>query len=299
MSIFSAKYRPLAKEGFRCVFRTITFKPCDTGLDDRIKAEVVSGALRVHPTLARVTNQHFTTLSWIFVILTFASFVLTAQAAWNLVTVGTCDPANPEGCFVNQLKSDYGPLGGLGGWIDGLLNPPKPPISLDGIHSGNPNASVVIVEFGCFTCPYTGKAAPAVEQMIAEFNDSIYYVFKPFPIPGHAYSNESAVAVLCSRNQGKEWEFQREIFKNQDTCTADGKLALRHLANASGLEMNRFNECFDTNATMAELAGYIAEGKESHIQSTPTFFINGKTYVGPMTIEQFRTAINEARAKAG
>jgi len=303
MSIFSAKYRPLAKEGLRCVFRTITFKPCDTGLDDQIKATAVSGAFKVHPALAKFTNKNFTALSWVFVILTFASFILTAQAVWNLATVGTCDPANPSGCVVNQIRGDYGFFGGISGFVSEILNPPVAPTALDGITAGNPNAKVVIVEFGCYTCPYTGEAEPVVKELLKEYNSSsndksIYYVFKPFPIETHKYSNEAARAILCARNQGKQTDLQDRIFKSQDACTSDGVLMIKQLANESGLNMTAFNACLDGNQTGAELARYIQEGHDSYIQRTPTFFINGKYYAGPQTIETFRAEITEARGRA-
>ncbi len=83
MSIFSAKYRPLAKKGFECVFRTLTMRPCDTGLDEQIKAEIVSGILKYSPKSARFVNLHFTALSWIFVLLTLGSLVYSAYSVYN------------------------------------------------------------------------------------------------------------------------------------------------------------------------------------------------------------------------
>ncbi len=292
MSIFSARYRPLAREGLRCVFRTVTFKPCDTGLDDRIKAEVVSGALRFSPSAARVVNRHFTAFSWLFVALTFASLAYSALGAYNFYFYGNCDgPQATNACVLNDITGDYGRFSEPRGLAA--------PASLDGIASGNASAANVIVEFGCFTCPYTGKAEPAVHELLRRYNGSVYYVFKPFPLPSHNNSYEAARAVLCARDQGKEWDLRDGIFSQQHACSAGGSLAIRELAEYAGLDMESYDSCMASNATGAELEAYISEGEASNIYATPTFFVNGKPLVGPKTLAQFECAIDRDKGIIG
>ena len=288
MSLFSAKYRPLAKEGLRCVFRTITFKPCDTGLDDRIKAELVSGALRFSPAGAKYLNRHFTAFSWFFVLLTIGSFAYAAFGVFNFYHYGNCDgPQAVNGCILNEITGDYG-----------RFSEPRDlvaPAELDGITAGNPNASIKIIEFGCFTCPYTGKAETTVQAILRKYNGSVYYVFKPFPLPKHNYSSDAARAVLCANRQGKQEELREEIFSQQEICGTEGTLAIKQLASDAGLDMADFNRCFDNNETGAELEGYIQQGKDAHIYATPTFFVNGRAVVGPKTPEQFDCLLNEKK----
>jgi glutaredoxin len=278
MSIFSAKYRPLAKEAFECVFKTIMLKPCDTGLDDRIKAGVVSGLLKASPATARFTNKHFTFLSWIFVVLTFASFFYSVFGFYNFYFYGNCDGPESTGvCILNDLTGDYG-----------RFSDPKDliaPTSLDGIVAGTPDSETVIVEFGCFVCPYTAKAEPTIQQLLEKHD--IYYVFKPFPLPNHDNSYEAAVAVLCADKQDKSWELREKVFEQQEVCSVDGSIAIKQLAQNAGLNMEEFNKCFDNNETAAELDIYIQQGKDAHIYATPTFFVNGKPVVGPKSLEEF------------
>ena len=288
MSIFSARYRPLAKEGLRCVFRTMMLKPCDTGLDDKIKAEIVSKSLRVSPVLARFLNTHFVMMSWVFVILTVASFAYSGISIYNFYYYGNCDgpQAPPGACFINDLTGDYG-----------RFSTPKDlvaPTNFEGIVEGNPDANVTIVEFGCFTCPYTKEAESTMKEILREYSDSIYYVFKPYPVPSHPNSYEAAMAVLCAEKQGKHWELQKEIFAQQDVCTVDGTIAIKKLAQDAGLDMEQFNECYDNNETAPALDSYIKHGNDANIYATPTFFINGKAIVGPKSIEEFKQAIEEA-----
>lgn len=287
LSIFSAKYRPLAREGFECVFKTITLRPCDTGMDDRIKAHFVSETLKYSPMAARLLNNHFTLVSWIFVILTIGSFAYSAYGVYNFYYYGNCDgPTSITGvCVLNDITGDYG-----------RFSEPKDliaPTTLDGITAGKPDADVVIVEFGCFTCPYTKQAESAVTQIVEDYSDSVYYVFKPFPLPQHGGSYETAKAVLCAEKQGKHWELKDEIFAQQMVCAEQGNIAIRDIAEAVGLDMEEFDACYDSSETVAELEKYISQGEESNIYATPTFFINGQPAIGPQTYEDLESIILE------
>ncbi len=282
MSIFSARYRPLAKEAFGCVFKTITLRPCDTGLDDRIKANVVSGLLKVSPTAARVTNKHFTMLSWVFVLLTLGSMAYTAYGVYNFYYYGNCDgPQGGGACILNDLTGDYGRFSEPTDLV--------PPTTLDGITAGNPNASTVIVEFGCFTCPYTGQAESTVKELLGKHD--VYYVFKPFPLPNHKNSYEAAKAIMCADRQNMSWELRRNIFAELELCSADENLAIKDIAGETGLDMAEFNQCYDNDETVPELERYIQQGKDSHIYATPTFFVNGEPVVGPKSLEEFEQLI--------
>ncbi len=282
MSIFSAKYRPMAKEAFGCVFKTIMLKPCDTGLDDRIKADVVSKVLKVSPTAAKFTNRHFTFLSWVFVLLTLVSMAYSAAGAYNFYFYGNCDgPESTGACILNDLTGDYGRFSEP---TDLLA-----PTSYDGITMGNPNSSTVIVEFGCFTCPYTGQAEQTMQDLLAKHD--IYYIFKPFPLPNHESSYEAAKAVLCAEKQNKSLELRRRVFAELEICKPDDTLDMKTLAKEAGLEMGNFSQCYDNNETVTELEGYIQQGKDAHIYATPTFFVNGEGIVGPKSLEEFERVI--------
>jgi len=100
LGIFSAKYRGLAKEAFRCTFLKMTFRPCETGLDDRIKSKLVGKLLPRAPSVARLVYRHFELLSWAFTLLFFASMIYSAYSLYNLAVYGTCDP-NTGVCLFN------------------------------------------------------------------------------------------------------------------------------------------------------------------------------------------------------
>lgn len=93
LGVFSAKYRTLAKESFRCVFLRLSFKPCETQLDQKIKSKLTSKLLTRSPRVARFVYKRFEILSWIFTILLFGSMIYSAYGLYNLFVYGTCDPS--------------------------------------------------------------------------------------------------------------------------------------------------------------------------------------------------------------
>ncbi len=263
LSLFSAKYRPLAARAFDCVVRKATLRPCDTGLDEEIKAASISGIMRLSPAAAGAVNRHFQLFSFAFTVLFFASIILTLQGVANFVIYGNCN--GPEGgfCIYNGLQNKA------------FL---KAPGSLDGITYGNASSNVTVIEFGCYSCPYTREAEAQVQHMRLAYSDRVYFVFKPFPLPSHPYSTEAAIAASCANEGGKYWEYREAIFANQEEIHQRGDAALLEIA--SQLNVSGFEACYAQKKFASFIEQTQKEGQDCGIYGTPTFFVNGKPFVG-------------------
>lgn len=114
MALFSARYRPLAREAFDCTLRKITLRPCASNLDERLKARSVAKLLRYSPRAARLLHKHFDLLSLAFTILFFVSLIYSALAVYNFYAFGNCNGyQSPEGCILSDLS---------GGRVVGAVN---------------------------------------------------------------------------------------------------------------------------------------------------------------------------------
>jgi hypothetical protein len=107
LGIFSAHYRSIAKEAFRCVFQRLTLRTCETSLDQKIKSKLTSKLLKRSPRLARFVYKRFEILSWIFTIVLFASMIYSAYSLYNLFVFGTCDPISGS-CVLNNRSMSCG-----------------------------------------------------------------------------------------------------------------------------------------------------------------------------------------------
>jgi hypothetical protein len=81
----------------------MTLRPCESGLDNKIKMKVVSKVFDHHEGTGKFVNKHFEILSWIFIILLTISTIVVAQGLYNVYLFGTCDPVHPEQCIINGV----------------------------------------------------------------------------------------------------------------------------------------------------------------------------------------------------
>ena len=267
LSVFSAKYRPLARRALDCVAKKATLRPCDTGLDEEIKAASISGIMRVSPSAASFLNRHFEAFSLLFTLIFFASLFFAAQGLYNFAIYGNCNGFEGGFCVYSGVQNEL------------FL---KAPSTLDGVSAGNPNANVTLVEFGCYTCPYTKAAEAGVHEIIANYGDSVHYVYKAFPLPAHAYSKEAAVAAFCANDEGMYWEYRAALFESQSDVQARGPAALSDIARSLGL--TAFDSCYESGRHDIDIKKSGDECTASGIYGTPTFFVNGKPFVGPGAI---------------
>jgi len=105
LSIFSLKYRILAKEAFDCVFRRITLRPCQTGFNQKIKAAVSSWFLRKSERIGGFVFRRFEILSWIFVIVFSITTFYVGRSVYFYAKYGSCTPEEPQNCVINGLIS--------------------------------------------------------------------------------------------------------------------------------------------------------------------------------------------------
>jgi hypothetical protein len=104
MGIFSVGYRKLAKEAFNCTFRMMTFRPCRSTLDERIRARLTSRLMKT-PPLAKFLYKNFKTLSWIFVVMFFVSLGYGVYGVYNLIVHGTCSSGSDNCPFATDTPS--------------------------------------------------------------------------------------------------------------------------------------------------------------------------------------------------
>jgi len=296
LAIFSAKYRPLAKEAFDCVFKRITLRPCESGLDERIKATLVSSIFSKSPKAAAALNKHFELFSWALTILMILSVAYSAIGVYNWWAYGNCNGPDETGfCVFNALTGEHGQYSDCG--ANATVHQLTVPTSLRGESTGPENAEITLIEFGCFECKYTKQAEPTVKQVLEQYSGRIRFIFKPFPLPTHNNSRLAEQAALCAAKQGKFWEYKDALFANQDALKAGGREGILQAAAQAGVDPASLVSCLDSNETAAEVEAFYQEGVASGLYGTPTFFINNQSLVGPKQFDSFKTIIDAELVK--
>ena len=100
LAIFSARYRPFAKEAFNCVFRRMTLRKCDTGFDKKLKAKITARLMRKNAKVGAFVYKQFEVISWIFTLILIVSLIYSAISVYNIAVYNNCNGPNQGYCAI-------------------------------------------------------------------------------------------------------------------------------------------------------------------------------------------------------
>lgn len=156
---------------------------------------------------------------------------------------------------------------------------------------GNSTASITMVEFSDFQCPFCGaffsQTFPQVEKNYID-SGKIRFVFKNMPLTSiHPNALEAALAAQCANEQGKFWEYHDWLFTNQNSWVnlnnTDVAKSFKQYASMLGLDTNSFNSCLSSEKYSTAVNKDEQDGTIYGVTGTPTFFI-GNDQKGYATI---------------
>jgi protein-disulfide isomerase len=155
---------------------------------------------------------------------------------------------------------------------------------------GPSNAPIVMIEFSDFQCPFCQRAEPTVEQVLKTYGNKIRFVYRHFPLPNHPNARPAAEAAACADEQGRFWQYHKELFGNSSKLSNDD---LKSHAARAGLDQKRFADCLDGGKLKARVDADIEEAEAAGVSGTPAFFINGRPLDGAQPFSAFKQIIDE------
>jgi protein-disulfide isomerase len=163
---------------------------------------------------------------------------------------------------------------------------------------GPEDASVTIVEFSDFQCPYCARfQAETLPQILSNYGDRVRFVYRDFPLTSlHANALKAAEASECADDQGAYWKYHDLLFQNQ---SALDDASLKGYAASLALDTAAFNDCLDSDKQVSEIQKDYQDGITAGVQGTPAFFINGMPLSGAQPFSVFQAAIEAALEEAG
>lgn len=255
LGAISAKYRKLLKKSWGCVTRRVTFRPCDTGFSEELKATILAPIAVKKPRLVKPAEILIQILSVLIVLTTIWSLLYVAKAGASYYVYGTCSPAkgescslSAEACYVDSGRAGFwGSLwtGKLGTWfedewkedqelIEALPNRLKTwnatdytlsnATYLEPYDSSKPTL-VEIVDPGCLYC---AKLFKNLEESSIADSYNVTYVAYPIPLGDGKYkfSNSYLIASyleavrqepLVSATTPVDWEILARIYSESNS----------------------------------------------------------------------------------
>ena len=161
---------------------------------------------------------------------------------------------------------------------------------------GPKEAPVTIVEFSDFQCPFCSRVEPTITQLVKEYPNDVRVAFKQLPLPFHDHAHLAAEAALAAHEQDakgksdKFWAMHEKMFSNQQKLE---RADLESYAQGIGLNMSKFKEALDSGKFKKKVDEETAEGNKIGARGTPSFFVNGKKFVGAQPFDAFKAKVEE------
>ena len=176
----------------------------------------------------------------------------------------------------------------------------KSALPLDQIWSrGAENAPVVLEEYSDFQCPACAAYYPIVKQLSEEMQGTLKVVYRHFPLRSiHKNSDVATRAAEAAGEQGKFFEMHDILFERQNNWSPDINPSVLFFTYAK--ELNLDSEAFKAAYKSSDIKKRVERDYQSGIQrgvdSTPTFFLNGKKIEqNPRSYDEFKALLEQTR----
>jgi protein-disulfide isomerase len=160
---------------------------------------------------------------------------------------------------------------------------------------GPANAPVTIVEFSDYQCPFCARWHTEVfTRLMTDYQGKVRFVYRDFPLYSiHPQAGPAAEAANCAGEQNAYWEFHTALFSEKYALGAD---AYTRYAAELGLDAEKFSQCLSERRYQGEVEADFASASKLGVNSTPTFYINGRGLIGAQPYEAFKQVIDEELA---
>jgi protein-disulfide isomerase len=168
----------------------------------------------------------------------------------------------------------------------------RPPLHARDHLLGDPDAPVMLVEFGDFECPHCSRAHPVVKALVQQLGDQLCFAFRHFPLTSvHPHAALAAEAAEAAGAQQRFWEMHDLLYENQDALDLDELVGYAKLA---GLDVERFVHDLRVHRFRDRVRDDLRSGALSGAGGTPTFFINDVRHDGGADFDSLWRAITGA-----
>lgn len=169
-----------------------------------------------------------------------------------------------------------------------------PAISSADWSKGNPSANVILVEYSDLQCPACRNYYPLVKQLVQEFGDRIFFIYRHFPLAQHKNAEFAAIAAEAAGRQGKFWEMHDILFERQnDWANKNPRGLFIEYAREIGIDADRFATELNDSALQKAVKDDVRSGNRLGVDSTPSFFLNGQKIRNPRNYGEFKNSIEQ------
>jgi len=176
------------------------------------------------------------------------------------------------------------------------------PEALPDMSMGNEKAAVTVIEYASMTCPHCAHfqetTFPELKKRYID-TGKIRYIFREFPLDNLAAAASMLARCAGETDKNKYFALIDTLFHQQQTWAVEKPLPpLLALAKQAGFTEQSFNACLSNQKVLDGIEAVRRRAIDKFkVASTPTFFINGNSYSGAMSIDEMAKIIDPLLAK--
>jgi protein-disulfide isomerase len=168
--------------------------------------------------------------------------------------------------------------------------------------SGNPNATVVMIEWMNFQCSACYSLSPDLRDIYSEYSDRVAFVDRYLYLTGHPNGLAAHVTAEAAARQGKYHEMYDLLFIQQPewgSSTADKREDIfASYARQLGLDEDQWRndyKNYEKNGIKTRLDFQNKLGLNSGVDATPYIMVNGEKIKGTKdgVVSALKTALGE------
>ncbi len=159
---------------------------------------------------------------------------------------------------------------------------------------GSKTAPVTIIAFSDFTCHYCAQAATTIKKILDDYDGTVKYIFKHFPMKGQNISQLAASYYTAAsfQNEEKTWIFYDILLERREQILEQGEAALRQAAKDAGLDTKKLATDLKRPEINTILGQDFDDAEQIDVTGTPYFLVNNLILRGSLPQELFIEAIN-------
>jgi protein-disulfide isomerase len=153
---------------------------------------------------------------------------------------------------------------------------------------GAETAPVTIVEYASVTCPHCAtfhrETYPTLKSKYID-TGRVRLIFREFPTHPPQIAIGGFMLARCAGD--KYFPMLDALFEQQQNWAQDPYNGFLRIARQAGLSEQRFEACLKDQKLAEAIQEVAVRGnKEFKVESTPTFFINGKKFAGALSVAE-------------
>ena len=171
------------------------------------------------------------------------------------------------------------------------------PEALPDMVMGNEKAPVTIIEYASMTCPHCARfqenTFPELKKRYID-TGKVRYIFREFPLDNLAAAASMLARCAGENDKNKYFALVDTLFHQQRTWAVEKPLPpLLAIAKQAGFTEQSFNACLSNQKILDGIEAVRQRAIDKFkVNSTPTFFINGNSYSGEMSIDDMAKIID-------